>query len=615
VVNATTVFEGAANLAVIPASSVVEVSGFPNPDGSITASRVEVKNSSEYKLRGTVSNLAAGSFTLGVTPALSYTVNFTPSMVVPNAGSLVNGASVKVKCSSAPSGSVLTASKVSVQQAGLEDSQQAEVEGIVSSFNSSQKTFSLQGISVNASSLTLPSGFADGAKVEVKGALSNGMLTATSLKQKKESDKEIKGTVSAKTDTTFTINGTVINVTPTTIYRDGSSKSDRMISFASIAINDNLQVEGYQDSGGAFTATRLERETSSGDKQTVSQGVITAFGSVYVNGVKYDTGSCGVIIDDSSSSTNNLKVGMVVRIKGLLSSDGVNGKCSSIEYEDSLEGIAANVVANGFSVLGQNVTIDATTVYEGFANFAAMPVNALVEVSGFKGADGSIAATRVELKTSGDYKIRGIVSNLGSASFDLAITPTLTYTVNFASAAILPSASGLVNGAYVKVKTAAAPVGTTITATQVSVKQAKLDDSAHAEVEGLVASYDSAAKTFTINGITVNASALTLPAGFADGIKVEVEGSMANGTMTAVSWRQEKDSNLDIKGAVSAKDATTLTVNGITITVSPTTIYKDDSSRKDQLLTLATILVNDTVEVKGLTDSAGTFIATKIERK
>ena len=359
---------------------------------------------------------------------------------------------------------------------------------------------------------------------------------------------------------------------------------------------------------------------ASAGTNVASLGMITGFGSVIVNGVKYETSSTSVISDDSDVSSSALKVGMMVRVSGKINDDLASGSASVIEYEDSLAGPAANISSTGFTILGQKVSATATTVFDGAANLAAIANGQNVEVSGFANADGSITATRIEAKGSTEFKVRGIVGNVDPTgkTFTLTITPALTFTVDFSAATIVPNAGALVNGAYVKVKTSTAPNGTTITATKVSVKKSGLEDSARAEVQGLVAGFDSALKNFTVNGVKVDVSGIALPAGFADGVKVEVEGGLNNGVLTAVKCKVENESEDELgqTGAVTAKTATTLTVNGTEYTVSASTIFKDDSNKQDRLISFASIAVNDTVEVDGYRDAAGsTVIATKIERK
>ncbi len=352
---------------------------------------------------------------------------------------------------------------------------------------------------------------------------------------------------------------------------------------------------------------------------TVSKGAITGFGSVYVNGVKFATSaSTGVIIDDASVSVDTLHVGMIVKVNGRVNDDGATGSADSIEYEDNLKGPVANKTATGFSVLGQSVIVTATTVFQGAANLAALANGQVVEVSGFLNADGSITATLVEVKATPGFKIRGTVANLGATTFTLTVSPTLSYTVDFSAATKVPVTAALKNGDYVKVTAAVAPNGSTIVATKISIRRAGMEDATRAEVEGIVSNYNAAAKTFTVNGVNVNASALTLPAGFGNGMKVEAKGPIINGILiaSAIEVEQENQQELrELKGTVTAKSAATLTVGTTQFLVTGRTIFHDASDRDNRLMSLADIAVGDLVEVKYHLDSAGMFVADKIERE
>jgi hypothetical protein len=342
----------------------------------------------------------------------------------------------------------------------------------------------------------------------------------------------------------------------------------------------------------------------------VSKGVITGFGSVLVNGVKFDTTATGVISDDTNVSPDALDVGMMVRVNGKLNDDGVTGTATHIEYEDSLQGPAQNLTASGCTILGQNVTVTATTIFAGTTDLTAVNAGQVLEVSGFTNADGTITATRIEVKGAGEAKIRGTVGNLDPAAktFTLTVMPTLEFTVDYAAAAVVPDAAALVDGAYVKVKSATAPGGTTLTATKVSVKKSGLDDADKAEVEGPAADFDPALKTFTVNGVKVDASGISLPAGFADGSMIEVEGPLRNGVLTAVECKAENESEDEQSrtGMVTAKTGTTLTVQGVEYTIPATTIFHDDSTLQDHLLNLDAIAIIDTVEIDGYLDPATT---------
>ena len=55
-------------------------------------------------------------------------------------------------------------------------------------------------------------------------------------------------------------------------------------------------------------------------------GQITAFGSIYVNGVEFETAGASYEVDDAlASSDDALAVGMVVKVEGAVNADGATG--------------------------------------------------------------------------------------------------------------------------------------------------------------------------------------------------------------------------------------------------------------------------------------------------
>ena len=92
----------------------------------------------------------------------------------------------------------------------------------------------------------------------------------------------------------------------------------------------------------------------------ITNGTVTGFGSVFVNGVEFETsGSSFDVDDDPAAVEGDLDIGMVVTVVGVVNSDGVTGTATSIKYDDEVEGpIAANPVEDAdmltktFVVLG-----------------------------------------------------------------------------------------------------------------------------------------------------------------------------------------------------------------------------------------------------------------------
>jgi hypothetical protein len=178
-------------------------------------------------------------------------------------------------------------------------------------------------------------------------------------------------------------------------------------------------------------------------------------------------------------------------------------------------------------------------------------------------------------------------------------------TVNFTGTL----ASGIVNGSFVEVKfiSFANPLSTT--ADQVKLlKELKASDKDRVEVGGVVSNFVSGAgsSTFTVDGVNVSADN-SLLSGISNGVEVEVKGTMSAGVLVATSVRVERESNLLLGGTVSAVDAGagTLTVNGVTLAVTSTTIYRDyGPGTPVASFSLANIMAGDYIGASGYTDSS-----------
>ena len=337
-----------------------------------------------------------------------------------------------------------------------------------------------------------------------------------------------------------------------------------------------LGIAGCGGGGGDMVAGGGTGGTGS---NIVSQGTVTAKGSIFVNGIEFSTSGAAIKIDDNPNRPESeLKVGMVVKVRGTRDNVTRTGIATEIEARDLLEGTISSVdsVNKTITVMGQTVKIednvtrlnddDAVTVFAQ-ANFQ---FNDVVEVHGFADDQGGVRATRVFRKTSsGEFEIKGFVTNLGASSFNLSLAPggAVVLTVNF-TAVQLPA--GITNGSFVEVKSNAAPSGGIITASLIHAEDKVGVAGEKVEVEGIVTS--GALTDFMVNGKRVITTASTLFEGgtsgdFAVGVKLEAEGLLdANGSIIAekISFR----SNIRIEADASNVSSSALTVLGKTVAIN-----------------------------------------------
>jgi len=341
----------------------------------------------------------------------------------------------------------------------------------------------------------------------------------------------------------------------------------------------------------------------------VSQGVVTALGSVFVNGIEFSTTGATIRIDDNPGVESDLKVGMVVKVRGISDDTTRKGTATQVEARDILEGRISSVdaVNRTITVMGQTVRIEDNVtrlndddLQKVFAN-GNFQVNDMVEVHGFADDQGGVRATRVLRKATGEFESKGFVTGLGATSFGLSLTPggTAAVTVNF-TAGSLPA--GTVNGSFVEVKSALAPVASAVTASFIRLEDKLGAAGEKAEVEGIVSSGTLA--SFVISGQRVVTSASTVFEGgvagdFAIGAKLEAEGPLdANGAITAtkISFR----SNVRIEADASAVTATSLTLLGKPVAINQFTRIDNGP------------VVNGHVEIRAVADRDGNLIATRI---
>ncbi|VAW74277.1 hypothetical protein MNBD_GAMMA15-1809 [hydrothermal vent metagenome] len=404
-----------------------------------------------------------------------------------------------------------------------------------------------------------------------------------------------------------------------------------------IAIVLGLTACGGGGSGGGNTAS------------TASVGTITGFGSVFINGVEYETDTANIMIDGMAATESDLAVGMVAEIDG--SDNGTSGRALSIDISDELEGIVqSNSIApmgnsGTMVIMGQTVTINANTLFEsdvaGITGIDQIVAGNIVEVSGYGDGTGSVFATLIDVKAvdlatylideSDGVEVKGIVSSLdaGAMTFSLGAMP-----VSYAGA-MIDNDVALADGLYVEVKSVAGIDGTgTLVASKVEleddgVKGHQGDEDEDFEIKGVISTaYDGT--SFGMDGTVV---LVTDNTGLDDGntgdlivgAMVEVEGTFnADGQLVADEIGFENEGDTELESTVTdivltgVNSGTVTLQDGSVIVITNSTIMKDSRDvgmMPDTQFNLQALAVGDFVEVNLYTDSvSGDLVAVKLER-
>jgi len=282
-------------------------------------------------------------------------------------------------------------------------------------------------------------------------------------------------------------------------------------------------------SGGGISGTSLV------------SGPISAFGSIILDGIEFDTTNAVVTIEGDPAEIGDLRLGMFVFVRGKVNDAGTTGVAERIASDHLLNGPvdAVNVADGTFTALDQLVITDANTVFDQITLDTLAPGD-VVEVFGVLDADASIRATRVT-KIGGppDFEVTGVISQIDTAAQTFKIG---VLTVDYSEAEIENAPTeGLSNGLVVEVGMDDVPVNDFVMATGVEVRTLDVifDEGDGAKFRGFITALVSATE-FVINHtqhIVIN-DATTFDHGDQSDIalnaEVDVEGVLqSDGTVVA----------------------------------------------------------------------------------
>jgi hypothetical protein len=360
-----------------------------------------------------------------------------------------------------------------------------------------------------------------------------------------------------------------------------------------------------------------------GGAAVYASGPINGFGSIIVNGVRFDDSSPGLTVSDDDGGSRNkseLKLGMVVEVRGSAIATDASGAssstASSITVGSEIVGPIGSISlgTSSFVVLGRTIDVQpTTTVFADVGGLAGLASNDIVEVYGLYNAAGDrFTATRIERKSGpvSTYRIRGPISGL------VAGTPRFSIGSELIDYSALGSGlpANFINTAVVRVRVSATQqVPGVWNATQLRDGVSRPDDGQHSKLEGLIDDYTAAG--FSIGGVpvTTGAGVTIAPPGspLADGTRVEVEGTFANGVLAASRIEVEDFSGkpeFEFRGTVEAFTPNIVTLHGgISVGYDGNTQFKD--------IPPGGLALGAKVEIKARLESGTQLVANEIKFK
>ena len=359
----------------------------------------------------------------------------------------------------------------------------------------------------------------------------------------------------------------------------------------------------------------------------VSNGTITAFGSIVINGVKFDTSHADVIIGGRQKGTgnqavlDNLDVGQAVVVEGVENDNGLSGTATRVMFTPNVKGPVTEITGIDYNtkrivVLGQTIITDDSTAFKN-TTIGDLAFNNLIEVSGLVDVAGAIRATHVRKMADSfdpltEVEVKGIVQDLHSTARTFNLNALSLY---YGQAEIVRLPEGAPrSGQWVHVR---GKVGTggILEAKEVELAdETRIASADRADLEGFITDFTSTSD-FLVSFVKVRARGDTQFMGglieeVAPGARIRVRGRLVNGILQAqqIFFREQ----VKLESRVASKDSSRRTLSlsglsGISVTVTGLTRISGFAKDFDQ------IQVGDHIRVRGRLWAGASALATKVE--
>lgn len=375
-------------------------------------------------------------------------------------------------------------------------------------------------------------------------------------------------------------------------------------------------------------------------------GVVTGFGSVFVNGERYEVVSSTTVNVEGDGERlgddSALKLGMKVRIQAEESADGSGLVAASISHSSDLRGPVTRIVVDPddpslgtFRVANTPVVVDAETVFDSnigdndgipgidIRDLSLDSGRMVVRVSGFATADGYVATrvSRINVGSDDDeIEVKGFVTSVDTEANTITVANTVFHINGTEFDDGLVFGPELV-GVFVEVE--ARIVGDRFEATEIEREDEDGNRRGRLEIEGILLSVDTTVtpNRIQIGGVFIEVSDASSLVDHV-GTKVEIKGRFnSDGVLVLNQSGGRPGNNVELEDRVAMVDtqAGTFTTRlGIVIRPEPTSRLEDDDDDGDRLTPeqfLNRLRTGDEIEARGFVNDDGSVTWTRIERE
>ncbi len=352
-----------------------------------------------------------------------------------------------------------------------------------------------------------------------------------------------------------------------------------------------------------------------------SSGVVSGFGSVYVNGLRYVTENASILGNGSESSEEALKVGMKVTIKANQSGDS-DPTALEVKYiADAIGEIKyIDLAANSLTLLGQTYFINDATKFDDVA-FNELRIDDFVELSAFEDEKGSFVVSYLTTQDNvNEFQLSGTVSKLKKLEKTFVIGDLL---INYDDADIQ---GALYDGSAVSVKSDLAPILNELSADEVNVQGLVLVIGGTLTVAGFVEDINKV-EAGTVIELDGRNYLLTDDSDFSQGDKENlrvgdqislvatvIDSELESPYYPITNIRVELANEISLEGIVEAISDESFTMFGKAFTVDGYTQYEDDSEQALRNFNFTDIAIGDKLDIDAF-EVDGTLISRNIERE